>query len=97
MEVFLVASLPIEVLDKVTLSHLISSLFVLNSFLGFFFKEEEEERLKGVKICKNSPSVSHLMHANDLLVACRANLDSVYVIFNNFDRYCAWSGQEINS
>ena len=59
-------------------------------------KEELEGKLKGIKISHNSPSVTHLMYADDLLVTCRANLESIEVFRHNFDKYCTWSGQAIN-
>ena len=59
-------------------------------------KEEEEGRIKGIKICRDSPSVSHLMYADDLLVVCRANMDNVEAVWRCFETYCAWSSQAIN-
>ena len=56
-----------------------------------------EGNLKGIKVCRNSPSVSHLMYVDDILVACRASMENIEAINRCFGLYCAWSGQEINS
>lgn len=35
-------------------------------------REDEQNNFKGIKISRTSPSVSHLLFADDLIIFCRA-------------------------
>ncbi|KAK4392753.1 hypothetical protein Sango_2053100 [Sesamum angolense] len=37
------------------------------------FFEEEKGNLKGIKICRNAPPISHLFYADDITIFCRAD------------------------
>lgn len=59
--------------------------------------EEAKGGLHGIKVSRIALALTHLMYANDLLVMCRANKDEAAAIKKCFNKYCAWSGQEISS
>jgi hypothetical protein len=49
-------------------------LFLLcaEGFSSLLAKAEEEGKIGGVSVCRNAPSVSHLLFADDSLILCRA-------------------------
>lgn len=65
----------------------------LSRLLG---KEEAEGNLHSIKVDRNSPSVSHLMYANDMLVMARADKEEAESFKKSFDIFCHWSGHEAN-
>lgn len=71
----------------------IIGLKVLSRLLG---REEAEGGVHGIEVDRNSPSVSHIMYADDLLVMARAAKTEVKSFKKMFDIYCLWSGQEAN-
>lgn len=61
------------------------------------FKWENEKRFNGVKLGPNSPSISHLLFTDDLIIFCRANVEEeVRSIKRCLQLYCKWTGQEFN-
>lgn len=36
---------------------------------------ENEGKIHGVKVTRESPSISHLMYSDDLVIFCRANME----------------------
>lgn len=58
------------------------------------------EGLKGdlnvIKVDKNAPAITHLMHPDDLLIMCRAKEKEAASFKKYFERYCKWFGQEVN-
>lgn len=73
-------------------------LFILRSeFLSRLFNREENEgNLHGIKIDRRAPAMYHLMYTNDLLFMCQANETNAKSIRKSMDKYCRWSGQEVN-
>lgn len=59
-------------------------------------REEISGSLHGIKISRRSPSVSHLLFADDVMVFARANANEAYTILKCLSIYSAWSGQSIN-
>lgn len=45
---------------------------------------------------RNASAISHLMYANDILIMCRAKNDEAMTVKLCFEKYCGWSGQDIN-
>lgn len=73
-------------------------LFILGSevFSRLLVHTESQDFLKGLKIAKICPIVSHLLFADDLLVFCRAFPSKTSCIRDCFDKYSRWFGQSIN-
>ncbi|KAG7548646.1 Reverse transcriptase domain [Arabidopsis suecica] len=59
-------------------------------------KAEHEKLITGIKISTASPSVSHLLFADDSLFFCKANIDQCGVILGILKQYESVSGQQIN-
>ncbi|KAG7564174.1 Ribonuclease H domain [Arabidopsis suecica] len=59
-------------------------------------KAEREKLITGIKVANASPSVSHLLFADDSLFFCKANKDQCEVILGILKKYEAVSGQQIN-
>jgi hypothetical protein len=59
-------------------------------------KEELAGNIHGIKISWHSPSVSHLLYADDLMVFSRANSSEASSILNCLTKFSSWSGQKVN-
>ncbi|XP_074297714.1 uncharacterized protein LOC141628473 [Silene latifolia] len=57
---------------------------------------QDSNLIKGFKICKNGPEISHLLFANDSLFFIRGNYGNLDFLMNIIDEYCAASGQCLN-
>ena len=47
--------------------------------------------------CPGHISSSHLLYADDILIACRANKENAITINKALEKFGGWSGQQINS
>jgi len=65
-------------------------------FIANIRKAEQEKLITGIKVATASPSVSHLLFANDSLFFCKANKEQCGVILGILKQYEAVSGQMIN-
>ncbi|XP_074297592.1 uncharacterized protein LOC141628333 [Silene latifolia] len=52
--------------------------------------------IKGIKICKHGPEISHLLFVNDSLFFIRGEYENLDFLMNIIDEYCAASGQCLN-
>jgi hypothetical protein len=57
---------------------------------------EEVGGIEGVKVCRNAPSVSHLLFADDSLILLKADMNNAISLQQALDSYCAISGQLIS-
>lgn len=53
--------------------------------------------LMGIKVCRNAPSLNHLLFFDDSLVLWKANRDSSSTLMAILDKYARASGQHINT
>jgi hypothetical protein len=58
--------------------------------------QEEVRGIEGVKVCRNAPSVSHLLFADDSLILMKANIVNATSLRQVLDQYCANSGQLVS-
>jgi hypothetical protein len=58
--------------------------------------KEEVRGIEGVRVCRNAPSVSHLLFANDSLTLMRADMTNATSLRQVLEEYCASSGQMVS-
>lgn len=73
-------------------------LFILCSEVlsGLCSKAQEEGRLPGIKVARNSPSLNHLLFADDTMFFCKSNQGTCQALVTILEKYEAASGQSIN-
>ena len=59
--------------------------------------EEERGNLIGVKVCRDSPIISHLLFADDSLILMKANSANAITLQNILNDYCLASGQMVSA
>ncbi|GAA0186350.1 hypothetical protein LIER_33638 [Lithospermum erythrorhizon] len=57
---------------------------------------EERKTLSGIKIARESPSVSHILFADDTLLFCKASVAEGLEVMRVLQEYEEASGQKIN-
>jgi hypothetical protein len=65
----------------------------LSSLLQF---EEEAGSMKGIRVCRNAPLVSHLLFADDSLILMKADVLNAASLQQVLDTYCRSSGQMVS-
>jgi len=59
-------------------------------------KAEERGDLEGIKVCRQAPTVSHLLFADDSLILLKADKENVECLASILSTNCANSGQKIS-
>lgn len=74
------------------------SLFILCSeVLSRFFNQEARlNNLRGLRLSRSSPPITHLFYADDIVVMAEASVANGETLLQIFNRYCALSGQSWN-
>ena len=57
---------------------------------------EIREELKGVRVCRDAPAISHLLFADDSLILMESTRENAVKLKSILDRYCANSGQKVS-
>lgn len=73
-------------------------LFILCSEVlsSLLIREEQHGRLKGIKVSRAAPGISHLLIADDLLLFGKATSSEAAILDACMGKYMSWSGQKIN-
>ncbi|KAL0408606.1 UNVERIFIED_CONTAM: putative ribonuclease H protein [Sesamum radiatum] len=59
--------------------------------------EESLGNLKGVKVCRTAPTISHLFYADDLTIFCRAEETDAITVRRCLSKFEEWTSQCTNS
>jgi len=59
-------------------------------------KAEERGDLEGIKVCRQAPTVSHLLFVDDSLILMKADKENAECLASILSTYCANSGQKIS-
>jgi hypothetical protein len=71
-------------------------LICAESLSNLLLYEEEVGGIDGVRVCRNTPSVSHLLFADDSLILTKMDMTNVTSLQQVLDTYCANSGQLVS-
>ncbi|KAL0322482.1 UNVERIFIED_CONTAM: putative mitochondrial protein [Sesamum angustifolium] len=66
---------------------------ILSRLLSY---EESIGNLKGIKVSRSAPSISHLFYADDLTIFCRAEEEDAQTVRNCLKKFEQWSSQSTN-
>ena len=55
--------------------------------------EEDIGGIEGILVCRNAPSISHLLFIDDSLILIKAHMDNAQTLKRILDLYCGASGQ----
>ena len=59
-------------------------------------RAEERGDLEGVKVCRDAPTMSHILFADDSLILMHADKKNADCLSNILHRYCSSSGQKLS-
>lgn len=59
-------------------------------------KAEIEVELRGIKVCRRAPQISHMLFADDSMIFCKANIEENRVVQELLDTYENALGLKIN-
>lgn len=71
-------------------------ILVMELLSRMLLRAEIDGCIKGIKIARNAPSISHLFFADDSLFCFKATHDSCREIIGVIDLFCDVSGEAIN-
>ncbi|PKI11235.1 hypothetical protein CRG98_049559, partial [Punica granatum] len=60
------------------------------------YRAEANGDIEGIKISRGGPQITHLLFADDLLLLTQSTTANITAIKSIMDKFCNWSGQEIN-
>lgn len=68
-------------------------LICAEGFFAMLHDAEMRRSIRGIKICREAPSISHLLFADDSLLLMEANVESAHELNRILNTYEASSGQ----
>jgi hypothetical protein len=71
-------------------------LLCAEGLLSCLLQAEEVGGIEGIMVCKNAPSVSHLLFADDFLILLKADSNNATSLQQVLDDYCANSGKLVS-
>ena len=66
-------------------------------FLKATQKEFADRNIDGVKASIRAPPITHVMYAYDIVLFSKATTSNAATITNCINKYCDWSGQNLNT
>lgn len=57
---------------------------------------EKNSEVQGLKIGRYVTAINHLLYTDDLVITDRANVQNAKAIWECLDKFCSWSGQQVN-
>ena len=91
--------------DKIVLSRGLQQRDLISPYLfslstkglsAMLKKEELEGHIKGIAVCKGTPSISHLLFAYDSIVFCKATVEEGNRVMKVLEDYEGDLGQKLN-
>lgn len=71
-------------------------LLVSECLPRMIIREESSSLIHWIKTVRHSPTISHLLYADDIVMFMRANENEAIKIRKILEIYCTWSDQRIN-
>lgn len=71
-------------------------LLVSEGLTGLLNHAQEVGNLAGIKVCRDAPTVTNLLFADDSLILMEADDDNAVCLRNILESYCAASGQMVS-
>lgn len=71
-------------------------IFVITVLARLINRENNQGNLNGMKLSQAAPQITKLLYADDVLLFGKAKHAEVDSIMECLNKYCEWSGQQIN-
>ena len=58
--------------------------------------ELRQKSISGIRTSRSGPIITHVMYADDIILFSKASKKDATAIARTLDKYCLWSGQQVN-